>query len=247
VVTQLDPELFLTVDQLLAAVGAGLRPVVVDTRTPQAFTAAHIPGSINVPLAAVGSKEFFRGWPLVLVNEGYEALPLERACRRLRQAGARAHVLAGGLRLWQGRGGTLEGTNPTGARWSEVPPRVLFAERGCGRWLVVVADSAPRHEAAWLAPAPTFSCPAAAGELASCIRRALLSSGNLPYVALLVATGDGSGHGRLESDLQRAGLGDVFFLEGGLAAYREHLHLQGGVVRQRRTSRAIPKGCGGCP
>ena len=86
------------------AMGAG---VAIDTRSPDAFAAAHIPGSYNIWLEGLAS---FAGW---IVNEDRRVLlavdaprDIEPAVLSLARIGidAVAGVLAGGIRAWREQG-----------------------------------------------------------------------------------------------------------------------------------------------
>ena len=63
-----------------------------------AFTEAHIPGSINMPLYAVKTKTFLKSVPVVLVNEGFRYAELESECRRLAERGSK-HQRRGALSM----------------------------------------------------------------------------------------------------------------------------------------------------
>jgi hydroxyacylglutathione hydrolase len=106
----------LSPDDLADALGHGL--IVVDTRSPEAFAGAFIPGAIALPLDLLPG---FAGWflpydrPLGLVVEQYE--DVEKAVRFLARLGYDdvRGFLRGGMRAWE----------TSGRRYDSIP--TLFA------------------------------------------------------------------------------------------------------------------------
>jgi rhodanese-related sulfurtransferase len=106
--TMTSPQLStIDVDALRDLVSGDTAPRLIDVRSPQEFRAAHIPGSVNMPLEAVrqhaaeignhvGEDEVF------ICRSGQRA---EEARRLLGETGARVgRVLDGGLAAWQRAG-----------------------------------------------------------------------------------------------------------------------------------------------
>ncbi|MHA6793843.1 rhodanese-like domain-containing protein [Pseudonocardia bannensis] len=82
-------------------------PRLVDVRTPAEFEAAHIPGSVNVPLDALRARraELIRhlnGDDVLVCRSGQRAGQAERALAEAGLPGVR--VLTGGLTAWQASG-----------------------------------------------------------------------------------------------------------------------------------------------
>ncbi len=87
--------------QLYAELRAPDPPVVVDLRSPSAYAAGHIPGSLNIPFQDLGGN--LNALPgvsrqIVLVSATLQASA--QACAILRILGYRAYVLKQGLATW---------------------------------------------------------------------------------------------------------------------------------------------------
>ena len=84
--------------------------LIVDVRTPGAFEAAHVPGSINLPLGQVSQHldrivEDAGGRILLMCQSGNRAI---QACTQLVNAGlSTATVIAGGMNAWIAAGGPV--------------------------------------------------------------------------------------------------------------------------------------------
>ncbi|MCP3895635.1 MAG: rhodanese-like domain-containing protein, partial [Bacteroides sp.] len=86
--------------------------VLVDVRHSTAYDKVRIPGSINIPAAALTVKPFLKKKLIVLIGEGYEVERLLKLKSRLEQAGfQRVSLLEGGITGWHQVGQSLEG-NP---------------------------------------------------------------------------------------------------------------------------------------
>jgi len=72
---------------------------VVDVRSPEEFTAGHVPGAVNVPLErVVADSGSYAGQELyVICQSGGRSL---RAAKALSAAGAQAVSVAGGTGRW---------------------------------------------------------------------------------------------------------------------------------------------------
>ncbi|HEX2578127.1 MAG TPA: rhodanese-like domain-containing protein [Aquihabitans sp.] len=95
----------------LAAGVGGL--VVVDTRSPEAYEAAHLPGAINLPHATIGEDLLPRLDPDALHVTycwGPACNASIRGAANLAALGIRVKELIGGLTAWQAEGFPVEGT-----------------------------------------------------------------------------------------------------------------------------------------
>ncbi len=81
----------------------------VDVRSAKDFAWAFIPGSLNLPLAAIKTRPELQADKFVIVDDGIADAPLLEAAQSLRKQGfSHAAVLEGGIRAWKLAGGRLE-------------------------------------------------------------------------------------------------------------------------------------------
>ncbi len=233
-----DPALVVSVESILKEMKGKPEAILVDVRPRSEFEKSRIPGSIQVDLFAVKTKNLLKAKPLVLVNEGYSCSRLEEEVKGLRDAGFMASILDGGLSEWRRKGGPLEGDAFAQKDLNKIPPQIFFQERVYDNWVVIDATTANKHMAASLLPEniPMVSSngpePPAAQLKAIMARRKAM-----PSLFFLILDDDGKDQERLEKLLTEAGISRVFFLDGGIAGYRSFLEQQAEPAAIPRTSR----------
>jgi rhodanese-related sulfurtransferase len=111
VVAKLVAELAFEVDpdDLMRDLAAGNRQgyVVVETRTPQAFEAARIPGAVNLPyreLTAENTAHLDRGLVYICYCESFQCNAATKGALKLAELGFTVKRLAGGITAWQAAG-----------------------------------------------------------------------------------------------------------------------------------------------
>ena len=98
----------------LAAGVAGL--VIVDTRAPEAYAAAHLPGAVNLPHATIDDELAVGLDPNALYVTycwGPACNASTKGAAALASLGFQVKELLGGLSAWQAEGFDVEGTDST--------------------------------------------------------------------------------------------------------------------------------------
>lgn len=193
--------------------------VVVDTRPLADFHAGRIPGSIHLPAHAIKATHYFRNKAVLLVNAGFGGQALEALCEQLRRLGFReVAVLDGGVNYWARHVGRLEGDRPVVARIASIAPRDFLAERSsCESLVVDISGSGPEPAApATLALRPDEL----SGRLAQHLEQ------NESPRLIVFTNGDGAYAPSLYRQAQALPVPAVFFLEGGIEAYRNFAEQQ---------------------
>ncbi len=198
--------------------------LIVDIRPQQAFAQYRIPGSIRIPLYALGKKPFLKGRPLLIVGAPRIVLTSPNLCDDLKRWGLHdAKVLDRGIAAWQHSGGTFEGTQPSIQALLAIKPGELFVATGARDWLIVTPDSTidtvqslfPRAEIQTL------------GENAHMAQteRWFAEESKTAAKAVLIATAkDNTAHqATIEQMLKHFADRDIYVLDGGIAAYRAFL------------------------
>ena len=94
------------------ALGRGDKILVVDTRTPEAYGAGHIPGAINIPhrtMKTATTAHLDRGALIVTYCVGIRCNGSTKGALNMLQLGFRVKELIGGLDGWQHDGYPVEG------------------------------------------------------------------------------------------------------------------------------------------
>jgi rhodanese-related sulfurtransferase len=118
VVAKLTAELAFEVDpdDLMQDLAAGNRQgyVVVETRSPQAFEAAHIPGAVNLPyreVTAENTAHLDRGLVYICYCESFQCNAATKGALKLAELGFTVKRLAGGITAWQAAGFPVESSD----------------------------------------------------------------------------------------------------------------------------------------
>jgi rhodanese-related sulfurtransferase len=216
--------LLVEVRSVLGRLEKGDPLVLVDVRSPEAFERLRIPGSLNIPLKFIRTKPFLKTTPVVLVNQGFGLQPLSWECERLKSAGFAVSVLKGGLCAWHRAGGPLEGDLGTAAEFSRVTPQDAYLEKDAPFRLVVdvsgVRSQTSREEFPDAVHVPLEGDPA---DVLERLQAALGLNPEWGLLGPLVISESGLECDRMEQALRQGGFKHVFFLTGGIAAYRRYL------------------------
>ena len=247
--TDRDWSLYLAAGDVEAALRGASDAVWVDVRREEDYQRVRIPGSIQIPLFAIKTKEFLRSRRVVLVDDGLGSPATEEECRRLRAMGfGDVGLWYGGLNAWRQLGGSLEELQP--AALDHVLPAAVKDILPKTDWLVAVVGAPAGSlgpDAVALAGNPDD--PVRLGDE---LRQAMAA--HPQALCLLIATAAGDDYAQL-ADAVGSVDAHVFYLEGGLAAWTAYQQMMGAVQQggrlatQTRTvaGGAPRKGCGGCP
>lgn len=195
---------------------------LIDVRLPAEFEQCSIPGSLNIAPHAIKAKSFLKSKPIVLVNEGFALGQLAATCEILNQAGFKAAMLAGGLLAWKEKGGTLIGDPFAIQRLSVVTPQVLSQEAGSAHHLIIDAsDPKARAGSVQLPHAKTLRLmdnPKGPEQLTALLK----SKSSDPFLSVLISAGNNRENDRIQRQLAKAGIRQVYFLQDGWEAYTQY-------------------------
>ena len=223
----------LRVDESLVSVEALKRhlaspgaPTVVDVRSKAAYAASHIPGAIHRRLYQLKVSAALRAGPAVLVGAGHGGGGMGPVLKALRAGGLDVRALDGGMQAWCRAGGDVRGVGGcTGV--DGISPREIHVGARCpDRAILRPASSS----GTWTAPAEAVR---AAQQLVS----------ERPIRMLAIMDADGSSYDQLREPLRAALDVHIFFVDGGLAAYRV-FEEQRRAMQKRRRLVSVPEGRG---
>ena len=196
---------------------------LVDVRCREDFKRLHIPGSLNIPLHAVKTKDYLKTVAVVLIHEGFQYSLLVTECRQLTDKGFKVHILDGGLLAWERSGNKLVGDLFALEEMQMVSPHVLFQEKDYENILVI--DVSPvkskffRQRMPHSKHLPISTDP---GEWVRRLYRIISSQKNQPFFTILICNETGDGYHNLDKIFTSVGV-NVFFLQGGVMGYGRYL------------------------
>ena len=243
-----NPEVAISVESVLQKLREKRGIIFIDVRKRSDFERFRIPGSINIPLFAIKTKAFLRSKSLVIVNEGYNYSQLERECEHLRRSGFRAWLLNGGLNYWREKGAPLHGDGFAQKGLNRIPPRAFFAERDYENWMVIDISAPKQPQAHPLIP-QSISIPYLNDEerFILTLEKTLAQEKDKQFLSVLIFSQKGEYYDKIEKAAQKTDLRNVFFLKGGIQAYRNLLGQQALISRAKLNQRKAIKKCAKCP
>ena len=215
---------FIQAGQVRQAIGVDKSMVLVDVRLPDSYQQYRIPGSINIPLSLIRTKKFLANKFVVLVNNGFRHKLLDSEIARLNSSGfKKTAILAGGITGWIRTGGKIEGDFSSARRANMVSASDFYSEQG--RNGLVTVNVSGKNLSGWEINADVLNIPFD-HDLMAIFRQEVItaavphSKGGLPDVLILADNPEM--YGEIENLLKDIGV-NVFFLEGGLPAYRDFI------------------------
>jgi rhodanese-related sulfurtransferase len=238
--------LYISVESVQSQTKRKQETLLIDVRDKAAFDRFRIQGSIHIPLYALKAKTFHKEKALVLVSEGYPDLELERTCNALRGAGfTKTSILSGGLRCWLMKKGPVEGDPFAAQEVSRVPPKHFFAQKDFPEWLVVTVFGATAGPSPQMIPeAVALTWERNPREFVSALKTLINSKPGSPQRSVLVCDERGEKYEGIERAVQQEAIRNVFYLKGGLEAYRGFLQQQALLAQPGKEE---VKRCVNCP
>ena len=220
---QQDPSYAISPDAVLYKLKQNHRITLVDVRNPEDFERLHIPGSLNISLHAVKTKDFLKSVGVVLIHEGFQYSLLETECRQLTDMGFKVHILDGGLPAWERSGNKLAGDLFALEEMQLVSPHALIQETDYENILAIdISPVKSKISRQWMPHSKHLPVSSDPGEWVRRLYRLITSYQNQPFFTILVCNETGDGYHNLDKILTNAGV-NAYFLQGGVAGYRRYL------------------------
>jgi rhodanese-related sulfurtransferase len=207
--------------------------LVIDMRPSLQFRRIRIPESVNFTASGLRTKAYLKNRHLLLVDHGYRWPETRDACRLLRAAGFRhVRALPGGLQAWAGTVGPLAGDRAAEVALRRLSPYELDRSARLADWFVI--DVSAEFASGDLF-AKALHVPLARGEreVAARLQAAIDANESGDDGRFVILTDrDGTGYPAIERMLDRGRAKRLYFLDGGLDAYRTHRIAQAALLAQ---------------
>jgi rhodanese-related sulfurtransferase len=201
--------------------------VRVDVRSPDDFEKARIPNTLNIPLHAVKSKQFLKNLTFVLINAGENYRTLEEEAIKLKSLGFfNVKILAGGMSAWRDAGGRIDGDPVILSQLNEISPRDFNIDSSYDDWILINTSSLkPVAKDSIFSQATHIPFNNNQEKFVNQVQSTIFPRDDnpLPFVLILNSNGD---YGHIKYALRDAELTNIFYLSGGIEAYRDFLEKQ---------------------
>jgi len=223
----------------------GRETLLIDVRSPEAFGRFRIPGSINIPLHFVKTKPFLKKKPFILLDEGVRHGSLAEECRKLADAGFPCSILYGGLTAWQDGGGSLEGDHAAWKGLGDMPAAALFLEKDREDWLMIDVSRQRSTLSTCLMPdAVHVEVSGSPEQSVSELSDAGWVGRTGSFTRILIFNEKGTDYDSIRFLTGKAGLQNIFYLEGGLEQYAAYLSQRRLSALPRESRLNTTTGCG---
>jgi rhodanese-related sulfurtransferase len=220
--------------------------LLIDVRRSDEFQKYQIPGSINLEPFSIKSKSFLKDKRIVLLNEGRYLSQLEALCVRLKAKGFRdVAVMAGGLHAWYQARYPVIGDRLELSKLNQISPAELIASLHERDWKFIELDQSLSSLAELLPPSAILEYQANKREFISAINRANKRFAHPDLNGFLVVNEQGDNYRKIERLLQLTDAKNIFYLSGGISAFKRYLHTHSSLMSRLARGFKEPHRCSG--
>jgi rhodanese-related sulfurtransferase len=234
----------ITAEDVLKKLKGKNETLIVDVRDEKDFEKARIPESMNIPLYALKTKDFLKGKAIFIVDQGYLYGRLEDESSNLKKKGFNVSVIQGGLNAWRDAGGIIEGDPVAIQEINKVSPRDVY-QRHSGDLLIINISMTHDKKADTLFPG-AISIPFDDNEKTFSMKLIDLLNKSGRISTLLLFNEKGERYEIVERVVQTTSAKNVFYLAGGVTAYKDFLNEQTMMGNSEKVSTSKGTGCGTC-
>lgn len=232
------PKIWISAQTALRQVKSHPATILVDIRNPKDFGKVSIPGSLNIPLHFIKTKQRLKNAFLILVGESYGYHLALQTCLDLQKSGFNARVLFGGLQAWRASGGLVEGDLTVLSRYKYIPPRAFNIDLADG--LVMPIRMGKKDTNGNIDMIPGLRYVSVGKKPEAIVKQLKKIAADIKqesgYKTPVIVDMAGRNIEDLEALSRKAGIENIRFLKGGLIAYHKYLSglAQAGKPREDR-------------
>jgi rhodanese-related sulfurtransferase len=237
---------WITAESVLGMVNAKQETLIIDVRSGTDFTKANIPGSMNIPLFAVKTKAFLKDKNILLINQGYNRQELENECLSLNKKGFNVRVIRGGLNSWKDAGGNIEGDAEAIATLNKISPHDIYLQDNPDSRLIINLTTSYDKKTDPKIPGSVFIPFDNENSFYMKLMENLDKKKDSSFLTVLIFNEKGEGYENIEKVVRKTGAKNVFYLTGGMEAYKDFLNKQSLMGKPEKKSSGKGNGCGTC-
>jgi rhodanese-related sulfurtransferase len=241
IMTTVSPAYAVNVPETVSLLKAN-KAILIDIRNAKDYGQAWISGSVNIPLSFIKTKKWLQGKSLILVNEGFATLELQRTALALQKEGFEIDILDGGLLAWQQGGQPITGDVFAIKELNRIEAGEAVLEKDNSSYLFIDATAGPGSAVNKTFPAAQrLKKP---GDLTLAVK-AQQSKDSLSAVVLLIT--DAQPEPQLIKEYSAASPVPVFYLQDGLVGLSEFDKNQQALHKPLAQRIKTVGGCPTCP
>lgn len=237
---------YVPVKDFLKGLSVKHEEIIVDIRPQKDFETVHIPDSLNIPLFALKTKSFLKDKNVFLINKGYDYEALEDECTNLIKNGYNIMIILGGLNSWKDEGGSLEGSPSAIEAINKVQALEVYQQAGHQDVLLInLSPNKSKFDDALTSKSisvPYINEKSFPVKLTECLK----NNQRKNIEPLLFISEHGENYDKVHQIIKTMGIKNVFYLEGGLDAYKKFLNEKFLMSKTEKITSNNNK-CGTCP
>jgi len=222
---------------------------IIDVRNSDSFEKFRIPGSINMPLFSIKTKDYLKSGELVFVNEGSNYSQVVQECENLKKLGFNnLYILQGGLNYWRQKGGEVEGDVFALMNLNKISSQDFFEEKDYDNWIAIDISDSKNSEADYLIPErihiPYKNNPE---RFVAQVKAKVKENKTNTFNNVVIFDEDGEKYKSVEMHLSGQEPGNMFYLKGGLKEYKSFLQKQTLLMQSKTNNKITVEKCSTCP
>jgi len=219
--------------------------VLVDIRSNEKYNNYRIPGTINIPLYALKAKKYLRNQELILINEGFQIEAISKIIEQLKTTGFRlVKILRFGLKGWYQSGGKIEGSSFEIKKINRISPQIFFQDKNFKDVHVIEIIDRKKTQSNLIPNAIHISINK---DFSTCLSKIndVVSKYHKDCLYIVIITNNKRLIDYLEKNIQPIFSQSIFYLDGGMPAYKKFLHNQT-LIRNQQLKKNNGKHCKHC-
>ena len=248
-----NTELYINVDSVIDEIKCGKEINIIDVRSKENFNNVWIPGSLNIALSYIKTKQFLKNCSLYLINEGYNNSVLEEHCADLRDEGFNTWIIEGGLSYWIKRGGQIEGNLFHQKEIRKLSLQDFFTEKNYDDVIILnISEKISLYANALLAYSQHIPYSKLLSENNNILNNCINKSGTKKVSTILVLNENGKNYDEIEQGVFKDININTFYVDGGIIGYKKFLEKQSKIISSTGNQKTINsqraiKHCKNCP
>lgn len=236
----------ISVETLKYKLDTDKKLMIIDVRNSAAYEEVRIPGSVNIPLYALKTKNYLKTKNMVLANEGFSRTQIEKECESLIKLGFNIKILNGGLTAWQKNGNSLDGDQFKAKKINMIKPVELFLEKDFKNTFLIDISKKSSVFLKNIANSKHITANNKKSGNIKTIEKYIKSQKTEITLSVVITNENGKNYQLIKKQLTNSGDFNLFFLEGGRIGYRTFLEKNNRMHVKKGKRLVKQAGCATC-